>query len=211
VASPLKKKLILGFFALVLLVLIGVGTLAYSLTFQVELEFAQDPNAVELHEANRKLKLFNEAQSAQRQGFVRFSEVEINSFLNERYNSRTNEPAQLVKSSVLLTATNLTFVTWHRIPVFGVKLPVQWQRVVRPVQEKEIWSFPVEQMRVGKVEVPKRFWPRVERFLGGSNNTFQERKVWLARIPTILLTRNELSRSPELRLYTYVPKDKGGE
>jgi hypothetical protein len=61
-------------------------------------------------------------------------------------------------------------------------------------------------MRVGKVEIPEMFWPQIDQFFFKSDRCFHGREDWLSRLPAITLTRNELSQSPELRLYTYLPE-----
>ena len=190
-----------------------VGSLLYLLTRPLDVEFAQDPNAVEAFEANRKLKLLNEAQTERRQGFIRLSEVEINSFLEGRYNAAatkpTNSTVRLVKSGVLLDQGSLTFVTWHRAPVLGFELPFVWQRVVTPTGDTNGWGFRLRAMRVGQLDIPLEYWTRVEQILGGSDALFEERKYWLRKLPFVSLAQNEQSKSPEFRLYTYVPNEKG--
>jgi hypothetical protein len=188
----------------------AVGAAGYFLTRPLAVAFAAPPNAVEAQEADRKLRLLTEAQSERKQGFVRFSEVEINSFLDGKYRSAnaTNAPVRLVKAGVLLDEGQITVVTWHQAPVFGYNLPFVWQRVVTPVRQTNGWSFAVRSMRVGDVEIPEGHWPRVEQFLGATDALFQERREWLKTLPMVTLARNEESDSPEVRLYTYLPKEK---
>ncbi|HTG45057.1 MAG TPA: hypothetical protein VK633_11055 [Verrucomicrobiae bacterium] len=211
--SPTKNKILLAGAVIALAAVAAVGALTYALSGDPEIEFGQNPNSVEAHEANRKLKLFNEAHAAKRQGFVRFSEIEINSFLDSRYRSstnnvRTNSPVRVVKAGVLLNSTNLNFITWLKAPVFGITLPFVWQRTVSPHKETNGWTFAVQDMRLGTVRIPENLWERVEHFLGGSDGTFQERMTWLSNLPTVSLARNELNHAPEIRLYTYVPPNK---
>jgi hypothetical protein len=209
VAYPAKKKVLWAAGIFAILAVLAFGGLLLLLTSGIEVQLAQDPNSVEEHEANRKLNLLNDAQANKRRGFVRLSEVEINSFLEGRYNGRsyrTNSPVQLVKSCVQLNPPHLVFTTWHTRPVLGLNLPFVWQRTLVPVKKSGSWCFSTRQMRVGRVEIPERFWPEVERFLGECDRTFEERTVWLAHLPAISLTRNELSQAPELRLYTYLPE-----
>jgi hypothetical protein len=189
----------------------AAGSALYMLTRPLEVAFTQEPNAVEAHEANRKLKLLNEAQSTQKRGFVRFSEVEINSFLEGRYNagnhSATNSRLKLVKSGVLLGPDHVTFVTWHHAPIFGLELPLVWQRVVTPSKGTNGWTFALESMRVGDLEIPPQYWSHVEAILGHTDSLFEERKSWLQSLPLVSIARNEQSKSPEFRLYTYVPTE----
>jgi hypothetical protein len=206
------KKLFFAFVACVamvlLLVVVAVGAAGYYLTRPLPANFATHPNAAEAHEANRKLKLLNEAQSSRKQGFVRFSEVEINSFL-DKYNSSnsTNGPVQLVKAGVFLGDREVNFVTWHSLEAFGYKVPFVWQRVLTPIKQKEGWSFAVRSMKVGAVEIPAGNWAKVEEVLGTTDALFAERKEWLKTVPMVQLAQNELSETPEVRLYTYLPKE----
>jgi hypothetical protein len=208
----LKKKLLWGTGTIVAVVLGTVGTALYMVTRPLEADFAQEPNAVEAHEDNRKLKLLNDAQTTQKRGFVRLSEVEINSFLEGRYNAgreaQTNSPVKLVKSGVLLAPDRVTFVTWHQAPVFGMNLPIVWQRVVSPTQTTNGWTFSMDSMRVGQLEIPAQYWSRVAAILGSGDALFEDRKAWLKSLPLVTLAHNEVSKSPEFRLYTYVPTEK---
>lgn len=211
-ATSKRGKVFWGFVLILGMIGVSVGALLYMLTRQVEIEFAQDPNPLEAHEASRKLNLLNEAREANRRGFVRLSEVEINSFLETRYkaekNSRTNMPVQVVKTGVLLHQTNLTFVTWLKVPLFGRGLPFVWQRTVTPVRQEEKWVFQTDGMRLGRVEIPKALWARCTARLGLSDSMFEERRVWLGNLPKIALMKNEMSTAMEMRLYSYDPAEK---
>src|ERR1051325_1785827 len=85
------KKLFYGIVIIALLLVASACVLAHLLTSEIEIAFTQDPNKVEAHEANRKLQLFSEAREAKRRGFIRLSEVEINSFLDGRSFGTTNK------------------------------------------------------------------------------------------------------------------------
>jgi hypothetical protein len=80
--------------------------------------------------------------------------------------------------------------------------------VVTPVRQTNGWSFAVRSMKVGEVGIPRDHWPRVEQFLGATDALFQERREWLKTLPMVTLAKNEESDSPEVRLYTYLPKEK---
>jgi hypothetical protein len=198
--------------AILLVVTVGtIGSALYLITRPLNVDFAQEPNAVEAHEANRKLKLLNDAQTAQKRGFVRLSEVEINSFLEGRYNSgkaaQTNGPIKLVKSGVLLGGDRVTFVTWHEAPIFGLNLPIVWQRVISPVKSTNGWSFTLQSMRIGDLDIPAAYWSKLNAIFGHVDALFEERKEWLKSLPLVTLAHNEVSKSPEFRLYTYVPTE----
>jgi hypothetical protein len=211
--STKRGKLFWGFFFILSLVAVSLGVLLYLATRPFELRFTQDPNPLDAHEANRKLNLLTEARDAKRQGWVRLSEVEINSLLEKQFNEpkkvRTQGPVELVKTGVLLHTNSLTFVTWLKMPVLGISLPLAWQRTVMPVKEGEHWTFEVQSMRLGHLDIPDRFWPNVNSFLNPSDAVFEERRAWLGKVPKVALMKNELSTAMELRLYSYVPPEKG--
>src|SRR4051812_21038290 len=95
-------------------------------TRPVDFDWPQDPNQVELQEADRKLQLFNEAQENKKKGFVRLSEVEINSFLQNRHKmvtgNNTNSSIELERTAVLLNGNTIDVVTYFQKPVFGYRL-----------------------------------------------------------------------------------------
>jgi hypothetical protein len=206
--KAILKKLLVALAVTIVLALVAVGAAGYFLTRPLAVDFAERPNSVEAQEANRKLKLINQAQTSGKQGFVRFSEVEINSFLDGKYKgAATNAPLQLVKAGVFLGEGKITFVTWHNATVFGYNLPFVWQRVVKPVKTTNSWNFEVASMRVGQVEIPEGHWAKIEKILGATDSLFDERKGWLKSLPMVTLAKNEQSESPEVRLYTYLPKE----
>ncbi len=205
---PTKNKILLSFGMMILMLGVAAGIFSYALLSDVEVNIAQNPNASDSLEAGRKLKLFGEAVAAKKQGFIRLSEAEINAFLHNRYKSqknRTNSPVQLVKAGVLLHQTDLTFITWQKLSLFGMEIPVVWQRLVSPQRTSDGWRLSLDEMRIGKITIPGDYWADVSRFLGGSDSAFEERKVWIANVPTVMLSHNEITRAPELRLYTYIP------
>jgi hypothetical protein len=204
-----KNKIALMFAMLILTGMTGACVLVYALLGDTEINIAQNANSFDTQEANRKLKAFNEAQAANKPGFVRLSEPEINGFLQSRYGkadkSHTNGPVQLVKTGVLLHQNDLTFVTWHKVSVFGVDFHVVWQRLVSPQRTAGGWRLSLDEMRVGKLTIPGSYWDDVNHLLGACDSAFEERKVWLANIPTMMISHNEITRAPEVRLYSYVP------
>jgi hypothetical protein len=209
VAVATKNKILLSF-GLIFLTLAGAAcVLVYLLTGDIDVDIAHNPNSLEAQEASRKLKLFNEALTAKRPGFIRLNQTEINGFLQSHYGkpdkNKGNAPVQLVKAGLLLRQSDITFITWHKVSILGMDFPVVWQRVVSPQRNKEGWRLSLDEMRLGKLSVPGDYWKDVSRFLGPADAAFEERKVWLASVPTAMISLNEISRSPELRLYTYIP------
>lgn len=211
--STKRRTVLWGLFIILSFAAVSIGVLIYLVTRPIELRFTQDPNPLDAHEAKRKLTLLNEAREGKRMGWVRLSEVEINSFLEKEYNeprkSRTNSPVEFVKTGLLLHTNSLTLVTWLNVPAKFTELPIAWQRTVRPVRENDGWTFKVQSMRLGHLEIPDRFWPQVQSFLGSSDGVFEERRAWLANVPKVALMKNEMSTAMEFRLYSYNPSDKG--
>jgi hypothetical protein len=209
VAVATKNKILL-FFGTIFLTVAGVASiLVYMVTSEIEVNIAHNPNSIETQEANRKLKLFNEALAGKKPGFIRLNQTEINGFLQSRYGkpdkNKANAPVQLVKAGLLLRQTDLTFITWHKVSVFGMEFPVVWQRVVSPLRNKDGWRLSLDEMHLGKLSVPGDYWADVSHYFGSTDAAFEERKVWLASVPTVMISQNEISRTPELRLYTYIP------
>ena len=208
-ALQTKNKIVVAFGMLVLMVIAAACIFAYTVLGDPEINIAQNKDSFETQEANRKLKVFNEAQTAKKPGFIRLNEAEINGFLQTRYGKPDKKKAdaqvQLLKAGVLLHQNDLTFVTWHKISVLGIDLHVVWQRVVSPQRTANGWRLSLDEMRLGKFTVPGTYWDDVSHFLGVCDSAFEERKVWLANIPTVMISHNEVTRAPELRLYTYLP------
>jgi hypothetical protein len=203
-----KRNSFLVVGGLISIVLVGAGVCLFLSTRDADIEFTQGPNSVEAHEAKRKLALFDEAQTAKRKGFVRLTEVEINSFLEEeqKKDAKTNAPVRLVKTGVLLNPPNLTVVTWHNAHVLGMSLPFTWQRTMSIAKSTNGWSLAPRQMRLGTLSIPERCWPCVENVFGSCDRAFDDREQWLAKLPAVTLSRNEESKLAELRLYTYIPE-----
>src|ERR1044071_8976630 len=68
-------------------VLLACGYYGYELSRHEDPGLLQGANAPDAKEATRKLKLLTDAQKSGKRGFVRLSEIEINSFLNSEYNT----------------------------------------------------------------------------------------------------------------------------
>src|SRR5689334_95447 len=160
--------------------------LVYMLTGDIDVNIAHNPNSIEAQEAGRKLKLFNEALTAKKPGFIRLNQAEINGFLQSRYGkpekNKASAAVQLLKAGLLLRQSDLTFITWHKVAVFGMEFPVVWQRVVSPQRTKDGWRLSLDEMHVGKLTVPGEYWADVSHFLGTTDTSFEERKVWLANV-----------------------------
>ncbi len=212
---PAKKKFAVSVVLLSTLLATALCVLGFILLGDIDINIPSNGNSFEAQEASRKLKLLGEAQASKKQGFIRLSEAEINGFLQSRYGkpekNRTNELVRLVKAGVQLHQSDLTFITWHKVSLLGLETTVVWQRLVSPQRTANGWRLSLDEMRVGKATIPGTFWGDAFQILGGSDKTFEERKVWLASMPTVMLSHNEITRAPELRLYTYIPVIKSEE
>lgn len=210
-SGKLKKiSVVLGL--LVVALLLAGGILIFQLTRDIEPEWRQGPNRLEAHEAKRKLKLLATAQADGTRGFVRLSEVEVNSLLDEQFaQSKSNSvalPPELMRTGVVFSRTNLSFYCWEQRKLGGVPLSLAWERIIVPRRESGKWEFPITEMHVGALKLPPRFWRVANGFLGGVDAIFEERRNWLARLPWIELSRNEANDGMELKLYTYIPAGK---
>lgn len=211
-AVPRSGRLVQGIVTFLGLLVIFFGAIVYLSTRPVDVELAQDPNPLEAHFAQGKLDLLKEACENKKKGFIRLSEVEINSILETKYNDpkniRTNLPVALVKTAVLLHQTNLTFVSWHKASlVGGLSVSFVWQRTVSPVPERGGTSIRMDAMRLGRINVPKEVWPKIEQFFGKTDVVFADRRDWIASLPKVAVTKNELSLAPELRFFSYDPDE----
>jgi hypothetical protein len=212
VSSGFPKKALIGAGVLLALLVLAGAVLVFALTREIDPEWTHAPTKAELPEANRKLRLFTKARTDGTKGYIRLSEVEINSLLEDQLaTSRTNSPGfpeDLLHAGVSLTRTNISWYYWEKKRLAGLPLPFSWQRVTSPTKSASGWDFPVAQMYVGAVKLPVRCWQWADWFLGSPDGLFEERKSWLAHLPWMELTAGESTEATELKLYTYVPTKK---
>ncbi len=216
--SPPLKKILLALAVAIGAILLAGGYLFFQIKRDVDTDWADAPNSVDALEARRKLRLFQEAQKVSRRGFVRLSEVELNSYLEQNYSAtaaaaQTNAPGSngLLKSFVSLSVPDVTFYCWVKKRMIGFSVDFVWQRTVRLERTADRWNFPVQAMKVGNLEIRPRFWQLANRHLGGADQAFSKQFDWLAHLPGLEIAENELSHRPELRLYTYAAKAGGRE
>jgi len=157
----------------------------------------------------RKLYLTLALQESRR-GFIRLSEVELDSYIKKHYLSpKTDETAallsdtQLTRGEVELLNQDINWTCWMRKKLAGRWIDLVWQRTVELTGAPTNWSFELKAMRVGRIEVPPRFWPLVQRQLGHVDLAFTNQFDWLAHLPTLEIKTNEMVLGNELRLYTY--------
>lgn len=216
--SPPLKKILLALAVAIGAILLAGGYYFFQITREVDTGWADTPNSVDALEARRKLRLFQEAQKVSRRGFVRLSEVELNSYLEQNFSAtaaaaQTNAPGSngLLKSFVSLNVPDVIFYCWVRKKIIGIPVDFVWQRTVRLERAADRWDFPVQAVKVGHLEIQPRDWELANRLLGGADQAFSKQFDWLAHLPGLEIAENELSRRPELRLYTYAAKAVGRE
>jgi hypothetical protein len=208
------KQVLMALGGIVGVFLLGAGYYAYQLTRHEDTGLQVGINIPDGNEATRKLKLLADSQANGKRGFVRFSAIEINSFLQAQYNliSLTNEPpapAVTLNSFVGLTPHNIIWASVVRRTILGRPIQFLWERTVALARDKDKWIFPVKAMRVGEVDIPQRLWPTVENFFSGADDKYASRIEWGSHLPALELTTNELSLQPELRAYNYAPLAAG--
>ena len=208
-ALTASRKTVLILLAILVVAGGAGGYLFAQLTADPGVELRQNPNPVEAREAIRKVGLFEEARAHNRRGFIRLSEVEINSYLGETVftNRLQTNGLTLVRGNVLLNDEGFTFVSRIETPFFGFQLPIVWQRRVKLVKDDTGCQVALTRMQVGRMEIPRNWWPRVEEMFGGFDPRFADRFSWIQKVPTLEIAKNELSKAPELRLYTFVPQE----
>lgn len=198
-------KALLGIFFVALL--IGVLILAWQLSRTVDFSWEQ-ANAVEAAEARRKLKLLTNGIESGKKGFVRLSQIEINSYLLA---AKTNKVAEgritPTEVKVDLTRSNFTLVSFGTMKVAGKwTAPITLMRTFRIEQEgTNQWGFPLDQVHLGDVKVPRQAWPYVARIARRLDEPLGAQLSWATNLPSLRIARNEISGDPELRLYTYKP------
>lgn len=187
-----------------LLVCAMVG--AYMISRDVAFDFER-PDVNEANSFRRKLRRYDEAMTNHHNGWVQFSQSEINSYITRTMTNIANtngSPLHLHRVAVALGATNLTLYSWGE---YRRILPLKFvvQREFRIEQEgTNDWKMPLVSFKIGEVEIPESYWPQMTEFLEPLDRPVREKYGWATNAPAILVRKNERSK-PELRLYTYKP------
>ncbi|MBU6400245.1 MAG: hypothetical protein KGS61_07985 [Verrucomicrobia bacterium] len=183
----------------------------YQLSAGVDPPGLEAPNILDARESSRKIKLLDQALSASKHGFIRLSEVEINSYLHAHYpdpRTATNAPpdrdsCRLVKCCVDLVTGAVVFYSWVDLTWHGHTWTLCWQRAVQPRPQGDGWTFSLTAMHVGNLPIPPRFWGNVSEIFAGADAVFTRQYTWLTRLPAVVIQPSELDQAPELRLYTF--------
>lgn len=173
----------------------------------------ETPTSVEDAEVRRKIKLYDTSISRAQHGFVRFSPSEINAFLTSISTNAplsTNSFLALKRVGIDITRTNITFSSLAERRVFNYPVRVIIQRGFHVHQlGTNHWDLPMDWLKVGHIEVPKKHWHRLSQFIRPLDQPLMPHLVWATNIEAMLVTKNDLSQRPELRLYTYKPIPPG--
>lgn len=192
--------------------LLAGGYSYFAITAEVDLNSFAKPNELDAKEADRKLKLYKDALAvSHRGGFIRFSEIEINSYLHQHYfagdkSSPTNAPdasPRLLAGRVELSNGGLVWYCWVRKSWLGRPFDLFWERVFELNQAQNRWAFQPRAMRLGRLEMPAGTWALLQKELGAVDQIFTDQLEWLAGLPTLEIKTNEASIKPEFRLFTY--------
>jgi hypothetical protein len=207
--SPRAKRILLVIGLLIAVLLVGALVGAYMISRDPGYAF-EKANPVEAGEFAKKFRTFNKGLANGDHGFVRFSQPEINSYIQHSMTnliSETNSAAmRLRRVGIGLGQTNLTLYTWGEYRFLHMPLKFVLQRTFNIEQNgTNEWQMPLEAFKIGELEVPKPCWDSMNAWMAPLDEPVKERFAWRTNIQALLVTKNELSDRPELRLYTYKP------
>jgi hypothetical protein len=188
-----------------------IGTFYFyrQLTAPVDFRAFQRSNLWDLDEAVRKKKLFDEAKAVSQRGFVRVSEPEINAYLQEQESELWSETGleggglELVRTRLALGEETATWYCWIRRQWLGKPVEFVWQRTAAVYWTNGAWKLELQAMRIGKFEVPSRFWERVQEELQPVDEKFEPFFHWVQQVPAFHISQNQTKQHKELRFYTY--------
>lgn len=190
-------------------VLAAAGWLWLRLTEDAALPAFKEPNRLDAEEAVRKLNIYKGALAEEHQGgFIRLSELELNSYLQYSILSETNQAelsageARLVDGHLRLFSDSIEWYCWVRKPWLGTTADLMWQRTLQPRRSSNSWTLAIQSMSVGSMEIPESAWPYVLRQLSAADRVFREPLAWLNQLPALEIKFNEMTSSGELVLYT---------
>ncbi len=197
------------FLVLILVVLAAVATLGYLLTMEVPVPRSGKLNKLDSKEAARKIKLISEAFLTGKKGFVRLSDVELNSFLKENVHipstGPTNELAALRLCQVQYGNASFTAYSFVQKQVLGRPIEFVWQRDFILDPSGDIKRLRLAGMKLGKVPVNQKLWPHVNQLFYGCDQALIKQFDWVPKLPAVYITNNEANSSLELRLYSVKP------
>lgn len=167
------------------------------------------PTAVEDSEARRKIKLYEKSLAGAQQGFVRFSPSELNAFLTSittNAQMSADAPLRLKRAAIDITRTNITYSALTERRIFNQPIDIIVQRGFHVVQRgTNHWDLPLDWIKIGHLEVPQKYWRKMTPIVKPIDEALAAHFKWATNIPAMLVTKNDLSQRPELRLYTFKP------
>jgi hypothetical protein len=207
--SKRTKRLVVVLLSLPVVLVIVAGIYGYLLSRDPGFDM-ESPNAVDARECRRKLKLYGNSVTNGHIGFVRLSQLEINSYIREALTNSVGDTnasgLHLKRLGVGLTTTNFTVYSWGEYKVMNFAAPLVVQRTYKITQQgTNQWQLPLESLKIGHVEISERIWDKVLPCLEPLDSAALDRFSWTTNILALLTAKNELSQRPELRLYTYKP------
>jgi hypothetical protein len=213
--KPIQTKVWLRRSLVALCVLAGLvvavgGYIFLQITADVPIEDSPAIKMAETMETKRKLNLFENARRIGRKGYIHLAQGELNAYLEDYVTASsaanlTNTPAdqsELLKARVFLMGDGFVWVCWVRQAWRSWHRDLVWQRTFDLVREEDQWNLRPSSMQVGRLEIPKRFWGHVERFLAGVDKPFASGRQWLCQVPALEIRTNDFL-TLEVKLYNY--------
>src|SRR3954462_13510830 len=123
--SARVKRVLLAVGLLVLVLLVGALVGAYMISRDPGSSFLEHPNPVEANHFRSKLARYDNALTNGQNGFVRFSQLEINSYIRQSITNSadTNAPGMhLRRVGVGLNSDNFTLYSWGEYRAFNLPL-----------------------------------------------------------------------------------------
>lgn len=182
----------------------------FKMTAEIDVGPIKEPNSLDAREADRKIGIYKKALEGSEHGFVRLSEVEVNSYLHQHYfgdqRQKTNASVaatRLLDARLKFNGQDFFWYSWVKGKWFGRPIEMIWRREIEFKRGMSNWLFQTKAMSLGNLNVPARCWETVNKQLGEADEIFGEERQWLDRVPVMEIKTNNLTSSPELRLFTY--------
>lgn len=134
----------------------------------------QFPNPAHQYDAARKLRIFEESMRLGRRGYVRFSEVELNSYAGDWLAQRRAavEDAEELPSRICfeLGADRVNIYCWFDEDILGGQKEIAWIRTYQHRAEGEsAGRWEMVKLRCGGLTLPRQAWGRPLRRLAGAD------------------------------------------
>jgi hypothetical protein len=169
------------------------------------------PTEPDTVEAKRKLAIIE--QPTQRQGYIDFSEGELNSLIHELYFAKTKRKTQapatnawhLNKLRIKLSEDSITCYSWASRTLLWKEWDFCWARTVTLGYSSNQWQIALQSVRVGNRELPFKRWSWAFGTVGLADQPMAERLQWFRGLPWAELHVDKDKPIPMLRLYNYIP------